>query len=338
MSNHKSEDYKQSAIDYYLVNDVSQVDTCKIFKCSPRSLMRWLKKSENTGTLERDNRKPVAYKVTKDHVKFLLNEIKKNRMITMNELKDKLKQQFDVKLSRYHINRIVNDNNISLKQTRVRHVPDKRFGKDINIDDKLKEFYQEVIKYRIEDVICIDETSISAFQKRNYCYNDIGKRCVVKTQSQEVFKKYTGIFAISTNGVIGGTLYEKGGIDTDRLYEFLQNNITSKYRNKLIILDNASSHRNDRIKELVNEHNKLLYSVPYQHFTNAIENYFSLLKSKLRKQQTGFKYSDLINDINRAINEIPLETYKNILNGSYNRTTKYIKKQSNRIKQLKNYK
>lgn len=32
MSNHKSEDYKQSAIDYYLVNDVSQVETCQIFK------------------------------------------------------------------------------------------------------------------------------------------------------------------------------------------------------------------------------------------------------------------------------------------------------------------
>ena len=338
MPEHKSEDYKQSAIDYYLVSDVSQVETCKIFKCSPRSLMRWLEKYENAGSLERDNRKPVAYKVTKEHVKFLLNEIKKNRMTTMKELKDKLKQQFDVKLSRYHINRIIDDNNISLKQTRVRHVPDKRFGKDINIDDKLKEFYDEVNKYRIEDIICIDETSVSAFQKRNHCYNDIGKRCVIKTQSQEVFKKYTGIFAISTNGMIGGTLYEKSGIDSDRLYEFLQNNITSRHRNKLIILDNASSHRNERIKELVNEHNQLLYSVPYQHFTNAIEMYFSLLKSKLRKQQTGFKYVDLINDINRAIGEIPLEVYKNILNGAYNRTTKYVKKQSNRVKPLKNYK
>lgn len=66
--------------------------------------------------------------------------------------------------------------------------------------------------------------------------------------------------------------------------------------------------------------------------------YFSLLKSKLIKQQTGFKYVDLINDINRAISEIPLEMYKNILNGAYNRTSKYTKKQSNRIKEPKNYK
>jgi transposase-like protein len=39
---HKSEDYKISAVEYYLVGDKSQVETCKIFKCSPRSLLRWV--------------------------------------------------------------------------------------------------------------------------------------------------------------------------------------------------------------------------------------------------------------------------------------------------------
>ena len=38
---------------------------------------------------------------------------------------------------------------------------------------------------------------------RRKCYEELGKRCVVKTESQEVFKKYTGIFAISSEGVIG---------------------------------------------------------------------------------------------------------------------------------------
>ena len=112
----------------------------------------------------------------------------------------------------------------------------------MNINQKLKDFYDEVQKYKIEDVICIDETSIKSLQKRNHCYSQKGKRCVIKTQSQEVFKKYTGIFAISVNGVEGWELYEKGGINTERLVEFLQKFITEKYRNKLIILDNASAH------------------------------------------------------------------------------------------------
>jgi len=37
----------------------------------------------------------------------------------------------------------------------------------------------------------------------------------MKTQSQEVFKKYTGIFDITVDGVIEWDLYEKGGINTD---------------------------------------------------------------------------------------------------------------------------
>ena len=73
----------------------------------------------------------------------------------------------------------------------------------------------------------------------------------------------------------------KSGIDSIRLKKFLEDNITSKYKNKVIILDNASFHRNEVIRNLVNKDNKLIYSVFYQHFTNAIEHYFSILKSKL---------------------------------------------------------
>ena len=74
--------------------------------------MRWVEKYEKEGEIKRENRKPVAYKVHKEHVKFLLDEIKKNKTITMTELKHKLKDKFNIELSRFHINRIVNDNNI----------------------------------------------------------------------------------------------------------------------------------------------------------------------------------------------------------------------------------
>ena len=223
-----------------------------------------------------------------------------------------------------------------MKLTRIRHEPTHRWGKEININEKLDEFYKEISKYKIEDIICIDETSIKSLQKRNHCYSQRGKRCVIKTQSQDVFKKYTGIFAISVNGVEGWDLYEKGGINTERLVEFLQKFITEKYKNKIIILDNASAHKNDTIRELVNKHNKLLYSVPYQHFSNAIENYFSMLKSKLQKF-SGLKYANLRENITKAIEIIPKEYYKNIIEGAYNRKEKYIAKNKTRKTPKKMY-
>ena len=284
MPKHKSEDFKMSAVEYYLTEDVSQEQVCRIFKCSPRSLMRWVEKYDEEGTVKRHNRQPVAYKIKQNEVNFILDEIKKDKTITMEDLLAKVQHKYpNFDITRRHLNRVVNDNNITLKMTRFRHEPVKRFGKEININSKIKEFYDEIKKYNVNDIICIDETSIKSLQKRNRCYSNKGKRCVIKTQSQEVFKKYTGVFAISVNGVVNWDLYEKGGINTDRLIEFLEHNITSKLRNKLIILDNASAHRNERIKALVNKHNNLLYAVPYQHFTNSIENYFSMMKARLRK-------------------------------------------------------
>jgi len=334
---HKSEDYKISAVEYYLVEDKSQEEVCKIFKCSPRSLMRWVEKYNNNCEIKRYNKKPVAYKITKDQVKYALKEINKNKTITMDDLLSKIKSNYpSFELSSRQLSRVVKDNNITLKITRIRHEPIKRFGKDIDINSKIKDFYDEVKKYNLDDIICIDETNINSLQKRNHCYNEIGKRCVIKTQSQEVFKKYTGIFAISTKGVLGWELYEKNGINTDRLYEFLETHITNKYNNKLIILDNASSHRSDKIKELVNQNNKILYSVPYQHFTNSIENYFSMLKSRLQKLD-GLTHEKLKENITNVIRGIPKEKYENIFKGAYNRDVVYVKNKT-RKRKLKNYK
>jgi transposase len=337
MPTHKSNDYKLTAVQYYLVEDKTQEEVCKIFKCTPRSLMRWVERYKKDGNVDIHYRKPVAYKVKKEYVKFLVEEINKNKTITLQELHQKLKDKYKTAdISTMQLFRVVRDNNITLKLTRIRHEPIKRFGKDININSKIKEFYDEVKKYKIEDIICIDETSIKSLQKRNHCYSNKGKRCVIKTQSQEVFKKYTGVFAISVNGVIHWDLYEKGGINTDRLIDFLEHNITSKLRNKLIILDNASAHRNERIKALVNKHNNILYAVPYQHFTNSIENYFSMLKSRLQKLD-GLKYENLKGNIQKVISEIPKEKYENIFKGAYERPEKYVPKNKTR-KVKKNYK
>ena len=336
MTTHKSNDYKLTAVQYYLVEDKTQQEVCKIFKCSPRSLMRWVNQYKKEGNVNKHYRKPIAYKVKKEHVKFLLDEIKKNKTITLQELNEKLKDKYKTDISTTQIFRVINDNNITLKQTRIRHEPIKRFGKEININNKLNDFYNEVKKYKIQDIICIDETSIKSLQKRNHCYSEKGKRCVIKTQSQEVFKKYTGIFAINVDGVVDWDLYEKGGINTDRLIDFLEKNITNKLRNKLIILDNASSHRNEKIKALVNKHNNILYAVPYQHFTNSIENYFSMLKSRLQKLN-GLTYDELKKNIEKVLKEIPIKKYENIFKGAYERPEKYVSKNKTR-KNRKQYK
>lgn len=90
MPPHKSEDYKLSAVKYYL-KIKNQKETCRIFGCSERSLMRWVDKFNNTKSVKRKTRKYVAYKVKKEYVEFIKKEIKKDKTITMKDLTSKIK-------------------------------------------------------------------------------------------------------------------------------------------------------------------------------------------------------------------------------------------------------
>ncbi len=96
-------------------------------------------------------------------------------------------------------------------------------------------------------------------------------------------------------------------------------------------MDNASSHRNEKIKRLVNENNHLLYSIPYQHYTNCIENFFSVIKNRLYKIK-GIGYTQLSRNINNILKDIPLNIYKNIFKGTYERESKIKVKKHRRIK------
>jgi len=51
--------------------------------------MRWVERYKNEGNVNIHYRKPVAYKVKKEYVKLLVDEINKNKTITLHELNQK---------------------------------------------------------------------------------------------------------------------------------------------------------------------------------------------------------------------------------------------------------
>jgi hypothetical protein len=58
--------------------------------------------------MEKLNEEPIAYKIKKEHAKFILDEIKKNKTVTLNELLLKLKKKFiKLKVSKVHLWRII---------------------------------------------------------------------------------------------------------------------------------------------------------------------------------------------------------------------------------------
>ena len=80
MSKHKSEDYKLSAVKYYLNNNVSLNNVREIFDCPKQSLYRWVKRYETLQEIKRLNRKPISYKINKEQVKFAIQKLKENEL------------------------------------------------------------------------------------------------------------------------------------------------------------------------------------------------------------------------------------------------------------------
>jgi transposase len=143
MKKQHSEDLKILAVKYYKTH-LNKIKTCDIFECTPRSLGRWIEQYDETGYIKKSHRDYKSYKITQDQVKFIITELKKDKTMTMNDLLRMLKNKYNnLELSRMHLSRIVRDNNITLKQTRLRHEPIIRYGQPINIKNKYQIFIKK---------------------------------------------------------------------------------------------------------------------------------------------------------------------------------------------------
>ena len=71
---------------------------------------------------------------------------------------------------------------------------------------------------------------------------------------------------------------------------FLEKHIFPKYKNHLIILDNAGSH-NELIKNaIIKSGNDYLFCIPYTPKTDAIEEYFNQVKTYMKKNRNVENY------------------------------------------------
>ena len=156
----------------------------------------------------------------------------------------------------------------------------------------------------MDKIIALDETGIYTSLHPSYarCYS--GKRCYVKTTDQRVFNKYSLLVAITTKGIIGWTLYEKGAVNGERLTECIKNKIAGKYENHVIVMDNAVFHKTEEVRKAIKDSNNTVqYSVAYYPRSNPIEQFFNQLKHYIKKE-SPISYEDITNTIRNALTKI----------------------------------
>ena len=94
-----SDDYKLSAVMYYINHNEDLRDTCDIFKCKYQSLHRWIKRYKLQGDIRRKTRKNHNLKITPEIEKFVKDYVRKYNTTTLWELSKLVKDEFKVHLS-----------------------------------------------------------------------------------------------------------------------------------------------------------------------------------------------------------------------------------------------
>jgi hypothetical protein len=222
------------------------------------------------------------------------------------------KKYKDFDITPRQLRNVIRDNNITRKRTRHEHFPITRYGTPIEKKKELTKFYKKVDEYKLNKIISLDETSIKPAMLKEYSRCKLGKRCIVKTDDSYIFRKFTLLVAIKNSKCIGWELYEKGGMKKEIFFEFLEKYVFGKYKNHLIILDNAGSNRNNYVKDAITEsNNEYLFSVPYTPKTNVVEMFFNQIKHYLKLNKKVIKFDELKKEVKKAIKKVKRENYKN---------------------------
>ena len=120
-------------------------------------------------------------------------------------------------------------------------------------------------------------------------------------------KNTTLLSSMSVEGM-GPSVAVEGATDREVFESYLQEVLApSLRRDQIVVMDNLSAHKGERVRELVESMGcKLLYLPPYSPDLNPIEEAFSKIKGILRKAEARSREA-LVEAMGRALDAITLQ-------------------------------
>ena len=120
-------------------------------------------------------------------------------------------------------------------------------------------------------------------------------------------KNTTLLSSMSVEGM-GPSVAVEGATDREVFESYLQEVLApSLRRDQIVVMDNLSAHKGERVRELVESTGcKLLYLPPYSPDLNPIEEAFSKIKGILRKAEARSREA-LVEAMGRALDAITLQ-------------------------------
>ncbi len=136
-----------------------------------------------------------------------------------------------------------------------------------------------------EQLVFVDEMGANTSLSPLYAYSPVGQRarCAVPRNRG----KNTTLLSSMSAGGMGPSLAVDGPADRVVFEAYLERMLLPTLRaGQMIVMDNLSAHKGERVRELIEERGcELLYLPPYSPDLNPIEEAFSKVKGILRKSE-----------------------------------------------------
>lgn len=159
-----------------------------------------------------------------------------------------------------------------------------------------------------EDIIYLDECGLDERIIKTKGWKKKGERLMGEVKGQRKWiKRYTIISALQNGTKLIAKAFYETHTNKEVFLSWIKLHLlpSIKNTNRVIIMDNASFHKNRMIKEAIElEGHRLLYLPPYSPDLNPIEHKWTHLKTDIRKIKDNYDsfkecLSDMICDVKR---------------------------------------
>lgn len=149
-------------------------------------------------------------------------------------------------------------------------------------EEKVDEFKKKLSQISKKELIYLDESGIQSSLVQQYFWMKKGDKKVFKTSGKRGLKLNV-LAALTSDGIKAPFLFDTS-CNRD-IFELYIKEILSPIleKGKTIIMDNASFHKSEKIKTLIESAGcELVYLPPYSPELNPIEKYWAVLKGKVK--------------------------------------------------------
>jgi transposase len=158
-------------------------------------------------------------------------------------------------------------------------------------------------KVEPQRLVFVDEMGANTSLSVLHAWSHTGKRAYCSVPRNR--GKNTTLLASMDAKGMGPTLAVEGAIDREVFEAYLEEVLAPSLRSgQIVVMDNLTAHKGDRVRELIEERGcELLYLPSYSPDLNPIEEAFSKIKGILRKAEARSREA-LIEAAGRALEAI----------------------------------